>query len=164
MTLVLLVDDNPAVRHLLQVALELEDEDYLLMEASTGKEARDVLLAAREPLVVVLDYVLPDLDGVTLLEQLAVLAARRASPSPWRFILCSSWDPVAVAARCAPLRRRLPIQLVAKPFHMEELLMAIKRAGIELATTGNQAPRAPSVRSRRQRPAKPAPVRQERMG
>jgi CheY-like chemotaxis protein len=74
MTLVLIVDDNPVVRHLLQVALELEDEDYRLVEASTGKEALDVLLAAREPMVVVLDYVLPDLDGGTLLEQLAALA------------------------------------------------------------------------------------------
>jgi CheY-like chemotaxis protein len=162
MKLVLIVDDNPAVRHLLRMALEFEDEDYLLVEAGTGQEAREVLLATLEPMVVVLDYVLPDLDGGTLLEQLAALAASRASQRLWSFILCSAWDPVAVAARCAPLRRQLPIQIVTKPFRIDELLLAIKRAAMELEATGTQAPRAPSVRSRRRQRTEPASVRQER--
>jgi CheY-like chemotaxis protein len=160
MTLVLIVDDNPAMRHLLQMALELEDEHYQLAEASTGKEALELLHATPEPTVVVLDYRLPDMNGVTLLEQLVTQDVGRAAQRPRRFFLCSALDPATLKAYCAPLRRRVPIQLFAKPFRMDTLLAAIQRAAQELEATGTPAERPTGARSRR-RQAEPATERRQ---
>ncbi|MBV9916351.1 MAG: response regulator transcription factor [Solirubrobacterales bacterium] len=61
MARVLVVDDEPAVRRALERALRLEDYDVEL--AADGEEALDAL-AARPADVVILDVLMPRLDGL----------------------------------------------------------------------------------------------------
>jgi two-component system KDP operon response regulator KdpE len=67
MATVLVVDDEPQVRHALRRALEGEGDRVL--SASTGIEAVD-LAAAETPDLVVLDLWLPDIDGVEVVRRL----------------------------------------------------------------------------------------------
>ena len=67
MATVLVVDDEPQVRHALRRALEGEGDRVL--SAATGTEAVD-LAAAETPDLVVLDLWLPDIDGVEVVRRL----------------------------------------------------------------------------------------------
>ncbi|HEY8148204.1 MAG TPA: PAS domain S-box protein [Vicinamibacteria bacterium] len=62
----LLVEDNPITRKMLRVTLETEGYDVL--DASDGKTALE-LAAARRPDLLILDHVLPDMDGLQLLAE-----------------------------------------------------------------------------------------------
>ena len=59
---VLLVEDDPRVRRAL--CLALRDEGYAVMEAATGEEG--LMRLAEGPDVVLLDLMLPDIDGFTV--------------------------------------------------------------------------------------------------
>jgi two-component system response regulator DesR len=67
---VLLADDENLIRSALAQMLDLEDDIEVVAEAADGAEA---LAAARRtaPDVAVLDLQMPDVDGITLAEQLA---------------------------------------------------------------------------------------------
>ncbi len=64
---VLVVEDNPVTRKLVRVALEAEG--YRVLEARDGGRAV-ALLAAEAPDLVIQDLVLPDMDGLALIERL----------------------------------------------------------------------------------------------
>lgn len=66
MATILVVDDHPKIVRLLQVALEPEHE---VLTASNGEEAL-ALVAERHPDVIVLDVVMPGLDGYRVLEKI----------------------------------------------------------------------------------------------
>jgi two-component system, OmpR family, KDP operon response regulator KdpE len=63
----LVVDDERAIRHFLQVSLS--SHGYTVFEAGTGAEALSTALSAR-PNVIILDLGLPDLDGVEVTRRL----------------------------------------------------------------------------------------------
>ena len=65
--LVLVVDDDEMVRRLVRTVLEADD--YKVLEARDGNEAFEVL-EHQEPTVVVLDVMMPGLDGVEVCRQL----------------------------------------------------------------------------------------------
>ena len=67
---VLLADDENLIRSALAQMLDLEDDIEVVAEAADGAEA---LAAARRtaPDVAVLDLQMPDVDGITLAEQLS---------------------------------------------------------------------------------------------
>lgn len=67
MTTVLVVDDDPDIQLLLR--LELQAEGYVVVTADNGLEALD-RIPAIEPAVVLLDVMMPELDGWGVLEQL----------------------------------------------------------------------------------------------
>ena len=70
MVRILLVDDNPAVRRYLRAVLEEQKSWTVCGEARTGAEAlHEVLTAA--PDLVVLDYQMPDLNGVDIAKQMS---------------------------------------------------------------------------------------------
>jgi CheY-like chemotaxis protein len=62
--LVLIVEDNPITRRLLRVALELGG--FAVVDAADGRSALEILTRQR-PDLLVLDFVLPDMDGLELL-------------------------------------------------------------------------------------------------
>src|SRR5262245_5670474 len=65
MTTLLLVEDDPRIREALRLALA--DEGYHVLEAATGEQALDRLAGgAPEPDVVLLDLMLPGMDGLTV--------------------------------------------------------------------------------------------------
>jgi two-component system cell cycle sensor histidine kinase/response regulator CckA len=64
---VLIVEDNPITRKLLRVAIEIGG--YEVLDASDGRSALEIA-AARRPDLLILDYVLPDIDGLDLLAEI----------------------------------------------------------------------------------------------
>lgn len=61
---VLIVDDEPHIRMLLEQTLEdLEDEGVELLQAVNGQEALDII-QAREPQLVFLDVMMPLMNGI----------------------------------------------------------------------------------------------------
>jgi DNA-binding response OmpR family regulator len=67
MTTVLVVDDEPAVRDV--VVRYLEQEGYRALQAADGASARS-LLATESPNLVILDLMLPGVDGLTLCREI----------------------------------------------------------------------------------------------
>lgn len=112
---VLVVDDEPLVRHF--TARVLVGEGYAVHEAGDGLEAMAILESGRSVDCVVSDVVMPRLDGVKLLEALAV----RQPGLP--VILMSAYGTAqlaerGIAAPCAVLR---------KPFAPERLVEEVRR-------------------------------------
>jgi DNA-binding NarL/FixJ family response regulator len=69
-TRILIVDDNPAVRRYLRAILEQQEAWQVCGEARTGAEALHYVLQA-PPDLVVLDYQMPDLNGVDIARQIS---------------------------------------------------------------------------------------------
>jgi DNA-binding response OmpR family regulator len=117
---VLVGDDEPAIREALERALRLEG--FAVRTAADGAEAL-ASLAAEPPAAIVLDVVLPDLDGRE------VAARLRAAGDQVPICILSARDEVA--DRVAGLQAGADDYLV-KPFAVEELvarLHALLRRG-----------------------------------
>jgi two-component system, NarL family, response regulator LiaR len=69
---VLIVDDHPIVRQGLRTLLELQEDILVLGEAENGKTAVD-LAALLKPDVVLMDLVMPELDGISATRQICAL-------------------------------------------------------------------------------------------
>ena len=65
----LVVDDDVAIRHALR--LLLEDEGLAVAEVADGRAALAILRAASDPYVVLLDQMVPHLDGFGVLSAIA---------------------------------------------------------------------------------------------
>jgi CheY-like chemotaxis protein len=85
---VLIADDDPDVRNLLSRMLATFDTGIKVYTAATGKEALSQLRAC-SPDVMLLDVVMPDLDGWQVLAQKGKEEAIRAIP----VIIVSAQDP-----------------------------------------------------------------------
>jgi len=66
-TEILVIDDEPAIRKLLEIALE--SNDYKVWKAATGKEG-EIIAANHPPELIILDIGLPDINGQDLLIEL----------------------------------------------------------------------------------------------
>ncbi|HEX9308564.1 MAG TPA: response regulator [Anaeromyxobacter sp.] len=109
---VLVVDDNDLQRDVVSDALA--SAGYDVEGASSGAAALDAA-RARPPDVMVLDLMLPDTDGAT------VLARVRADPA-----LAGVRVIIATGVRAASVRRLPGVDAVLfKPFGMGELLSAL---------------------------------------
>ena len=111
---VLVVDDDPAIRGLLADALR--SEGYAVDLAAHGREALEAM-RARRPATIVLDLMMPIMDGFTFME-----ACRRER-------LCTDVPIVVISAVQEALRRvdELPVQAcIAKPFDLDELMRVIE--------------------------------------
>jgi diguanylate cyclase len=74
---ILVVDDDPLMHRLFQH--HLERAGYQMVSARTGREALDI--AARQPpQLIVMDIMMPDMDGIEALRQLKKEDATKAIP------------------------------------------------------------------------------------
>jgi DNA-binding NarL/FixJ family response regulator len=69
---ILVVDDNPAVRHYLRALLEQQSNWQVCAEARTGKEALQ-RVEKNPPDLILLDFQMPDLNGLDVARQLSGL-------------------------------------------------------------------------------------------
>ncbi len=113
-TRVLVVDDEPALRDSLDRALRAEG--YAVDTACDGVAALD-LLSEREPDVVVLDVLMPGLDGLDTARRI------RASGSRVPVLMLTARD--AIGDRVAGLDAGAD-DYVVKPFALEELLARLR--------------------------------------
>lgn len=65
---VLIVDDDPAMRHYLRTLLELDS--YCVRSAASGREAVDLISAGLAPDLVLMDVNMPEPDGLETLRRL----------------------------------------------------------------------------------------------
>ena len=121
--LVLVVDDDAAIREALERALRVEG---FAVESAGGGRAAIAAVARHPPAAIVLDVTMPDLNGR------AVCARLRADGSRTPILILSARDEVA--DRVAGLQAGADDYLV-KPFAVEELvarlLALLRRAGEE---------------------------------
>jgi DNA-binding NarL/FixJ family response regulator len=67
---ILVVDDNPAVRHYLRSLLEQQSNWQVVDEARTGAEALQRVMK-NPPDMILLDFQMPDLNGLDLARQIS---------------------------------------------------------------------------------------------
>lgn len=72
MVRILVVDDNPAVRHYLRSLLEQQSEWQVCGEARTGAEAIQRVVNS-PPDMILLDFQMPDLNGLDVARQISGL-------------------------------------------------------------------------------------------
>ena len=112
---ILVVDDEPQIRHSLQI--NLEKRNYAVMTAASGEEALEAI-ARQKPDVVIVDLILPTIDGIELTRRI-----REQSPVP-----------IIVLSAIGDERKKVEAlesgadDYVTKPFGMEELVARIKSA------------------------------------
>jgi len=119
--LVLVVDDNPAIRDMVSWALELDG--YEPAEAAEGQEALDWLTTAlhegRYPAVILLDLAMPGMDGNTFLQRLR---------SQWHPLLPQPAIVVITAGMREAEALKLGVeQVIVKPFHVRDLLDVVRQ-------------------------------------
>lgn len=122
---ILIIDDEPQIRHFLRISLKTEG--YELLEAENG-EAGLGLCARHSPDLVILDLGLPDMDGSE------VLAGLRE----W-----SSVPVIILSVRDRELEKVKALDLgandyVTKPFGVDELLARV-RTQLRSAAIGSQS-------------------------
>ncbi|WP_067141569.1 response regulator transcription factor [Microtetraspora malaysiensis] len=111
---VLVVDDEPNIREFLSEALQLNG--FAVRTASNGRRALDAV-ARERPDLVVLDVMLPDLDGYAIARRL-----RDSADSPLVLFLTAK---DAVADRIAGLTAGGD-DYVTKPFSLDEVVLRIR--------------------------------------
>jgi DNA-binding response OmpR family regulator len=113
---ILVVDDEPEFSGLLQ--FRLRSHKYEVESAANGAEALEKIAHA-PPDIILLDLMLPDLDGLTLCEILRRREASRTTP----IIMITAL--VTTAAKCsAKIAGARAFQ--AKPLDFEDLLMQLE--------------------------------------
>lgn len=73
MVRILVVDDNPAVRHYLRAILEQQTAWQVCDEARTGGEALQRVQQAPPPDLILLDFQMPDINGLDVAQQISEL-------------------------------------------------------------------------------------------
>lgn len=111
---VLIVDDEAAIRTMLVEVLSLEG--FPTETAANGRQALEVLPRGG-PRVVLLDLLMPEVDGRGVVE---ALSANPAERNRHQIILISAWSNLELH-RDLPVDGRLP-----KPFTVDQLLNTIE--------------------------------------
>src|SRR5215208_4262795 len=121
---VLIVDDHAVVRQGVRAALEAREVFIVVGEAESGAEAiRRVADAV--PDVVLMDLLMPDIDGVEATRQI-----KRLSPRTQVVVLTSHHDDDHIL----PALRAGAISYLLKSVKMDELAEAVRRAAQGEAT------------------------------
>lgn len=126
MTRVLIVDDDAGIRETIRYALE--DAGYSAAEVNDGLAALKRLRAGTDRMVVLLDLMMPGLDGAGLLG--AVAADSRLS-SQYAFVLLTASTKTLTLA-FATLLQNLAVPVLSKPFDIDVLLETVATAARRL--------------------------------
>jgi CheY-like chemotaxis protein len=129
MAQVLVVEDDKPIRDTLRILLE--DSEHTVREVSTGEAALEVLRTTDIRFVVLLDLIMPGMDGASVLR---AVCADPGLSSQHAYLVVSAGsardlEPVA------PLLAVLRGQIVPKPFDLDTLLQAIAAAERQLSGT-----------------------------
>ena len=109
---VLVVDDDPGIRGVIQAALEMEG--YTVVTASNGREALDCIAKA-QPALVLLDLQMPVMTGWDLFSQLHAAQC----PVPIVF-MTAGFRAKAEAERCGA------DGYLSKPFDLDQLFQTVE--------------------------------------
>src|SRR5262245_31165166 len=113
---ILVVDDSGPIREMIVAVLAARG--HRVLTAADGRQALERLRGAVEPLVILVDVVMPVLDGISFCRELAQQEA--LAQAGHRLILMSSAMRLA-AADVPPTAGQL-----VKPFSRQQLLAAVE--------------------------------------
>ena len=113
---VLVVEDDPDIRD--ATAILLEDEGYAVAQVENGQRALDFLAQGTLPCLILLDLMMPVMDGHEFLDRLAALGP------PW-----SALPVVVMTAAHNPSVPRAA-QVIRKPYSVDALLAAVDTYGV----------------------------------
>ena len=112
---ILVIDDEPDIREILR--LRLQANQYEVLTASDGRQGLR-LLAEQRPDVIVLDVMMPNMDGVTFIGELKKIEAVKNTP-------------VIVLTAKEMMEDLLVLEgikdCIVKPFQAEQLLETIRK-------------------------------------
>jgi len=110
---IMLVDDNTDLTYVVKKRLEKLDSNYEVIGANSGKECFELLNEGKTPDLILLDIMMPDIDGWDIFAKL------KENPS-WRGI-----PIVFLTAKTDPYSKgfgKIPAQdYIEKPFEIPEL-------------------------------------------
>jgi CheY-like chemotaxis protein len=129
---VLVVDDDDMIRETLCDLLQ--DEGYSTLEAADGISAMNAILESQDHLVVLLDLVMPGMNGFDVL---SLVTEHTEVMARHRFIVMTANKPAAdspsaVDPYFGQLLKRYSIPIQKKPFDIYDLLDAVARASRDL--------------------------------
>jgi CheY-like chemotaxis protein len=127
---VLVAEDDDATRAMLHTALE--DAGYMVVEARDGAAALSILQASPQPLVVVLDLLMPPDNGVSVLRAVHD-DARLATNNRY---LAMTAMPLSRVNLPDDLARLLDHPVISKPFRLADFLAAVDEAAGQLSADG----------------------------
>jgi len=105
---ILIIDDEPSIRDVLKLALELEG--FNVVTANHGKAGLDLLLAGLQPKLIILDMMMPVMDGWAFLAALKSEAHHLPPVSPV-IIFSASREAAEVAKAQAQGFLRKPVEI-----------------------------------------------------
>ena len=116
---VLIVDDDPDFRD--AVRFILEDADHEALEAGDGATALQILRDSQERLIVLLDMLIPKLNGIDLLRMVVadpLLKERHV------YLLMTGGSRL-LRREAGTLLAEVSARIVDKPFEMDDLLAIV---------------------------------------
>lgn len=114
---ILIVDDDGDVREL--VGELLEEEGYAVADAPNGQVALELMRSGFRPALILLDLMMPELDGWGFRdEQMRDPELRQV---PVIIASASGFSRESIAAELAPA------EVLPKPYHADNLLAAVRR-------------------------------------
>ncbi len=114
---ILIADDEPNIRRVLEATFQREG--YEVMTAESGKKALDILKANQSTDVLISDLIMPDINGVELLE-----IVRDTNPSV-SVVMITAHGTIKTAVDAMRLGA---FDYVTKPFDVDELKTLVKKA------------------------------------
>ncbi len=114
---ILVVDDEPDIRHLVQEILE--DEGYIVAVAGNCATAREMICELK-PRMMLLDIWMPDEDGISLLKSL-----KKQDQLDFPVVMMSGHGTVETAVEAT---RVGAIDFIEKPLSLAKLLLTVEKA------------------------------------
>ena len=124
-----IVEDDEDIREALR--LLFEETDGIIEEADDGEAALALLRTQALPRVLLLDRVMPRLDGVGVLRALAQAPDLQRRTAV--ILMTARHEPPD--ARLAELLGALGVETITKPFEVEDVLQSVERAWQRLIDT-----------------------------
>jgi two-component system response regulator FlrC len=123
---ILIVEDDEMTREVL--AEFLESEGYSVYQAPDGRPALERMRTHPVGLVVLLDLMMPGMDGYAVLQAVAA----ESSKAPKHAYILMSATGRFLPTKVIPLLKQLNVSSLSKPFDLDELLAAVQKAASRL--------------------------------
>lgn len=133
---ILIVDDEPDIRDMMRYALI--DAGYETLEAGDGITAQQLMRTSPEPLVVLLDLMLPRLGGSDIIQGLA-----SAPPLERRHPIIATTANYRESRTLDLILSQFAIPVLRKPFEITDLLGKIQAAQARLSAAPSVDPASP---------------------
>ncbi len=126
MTRVLVVDDDADIRAILRIALE--EEHYTVAEAANGRIALELLCSSDKPHVVLIDALMPDMNGE---EMLFAVAADSTLAQRHRYIFFTARSS-GISPEFQAVLTSLNAPVLPKPFDISLLTETVAASARQL--------------------------------